>query len=189
MRVVLLFGPLAPRLAASAVAHWGDSQVSWPLVLRLLASAELCSTGPASPAWSSRESSDLSGFDQGDPYNQFEGGVWRGGQCMPSQNRPCLMTGIAVVKTPQQWRKQEQGMLPTHSRCDATKSAATRVRTLCAYVKTFVHRICMTHMYCIPMNDCCITFRTINHVVLHYIHHKNISQSEKEYQTVVFIEY
>ncbi len=53
MRVVLLFGPLAPHLAASAVAHWGGSRtetVPWPLVLKLLASAELCSTGPASPA-------------------------------------------------------------------------------------------------------------------------------------------
>jgi hypothetical protein len=46
MRVALLFGPLAPRLAASAVAHLSGSQtVPWLLVLRLLASAELCSTG------------------------------------------------------------------------------------------------------------------------------------------------
>ncbi len=45
-----LFDPLAPRLAASVVAHWGGNQtVLWPLVLRLLASAELCSTWPASP--------------------------------------------------------------------------------------------------------------------------------------------
>jgi hypothetical protein len=50
MREVLLFGPLAPRLAASAVAHLSSSQtVPWPLVLRLLASAEFCSTEPASP--------------------------------------------------------------------------------------------------------------------------------------------
>jgi hypothetical protein len=46
-----LFGPLAPRLPASVVAHWGGNwTVPWPLVLRLLASAEHCSTGPASPA-------------------------------------------------------------------------------------------------------------------------------------------
>jgi hypothetical protein len=46
-----VFGPLAPRLAASAVAHLSGSRtVPWPLVLRLLASAELCSTGAASPA-------------------------------------------------------------------------------------------------------------------------------------------
>jgi hypothetical protein len=46
-----LFGPLAPRLAASVVAHWGGNRtVPWPLVLKLLASTELCSTGPASPA-------------------------------------------------------------------------------------------------------------------------------------------
>jgi hypothetical protein len=50
MRVALLFGPLALRLDALAVAHLGGSRtVPWPLVLRLLASAELCSTGPASP--------------------------------------------------------------------------------------------------------------------------------------------
>jgi hypothetical protein len=73
MRVVLLFGPLAPRLAASAVAHWGGSwTVPWPLVLRLLASAELCSTGPASPARSSREPSDLSGLNQGDPLGLLQ---------------------------------------------------------------------------------------------------------------------
>jgi hypothetical protein len=74
MRVVLLFGPLAPRLAASAVAHWGGSRtVPWPLVLRLLASTELCPTGPASPACSSREPSDLSGLDQGDPLGLLAG--------------------------------------------------------------------------------------------------------------------
>ncbi len=45
VRVALLFGPLAPLLAASAVAHLSGSRtVPWPLVLRLLASAELCST-------------------------------------------------------------------------------------------------------------------------------------------------
>jgi hypothetical protein len=49
--VAHLFGPLAPRLAALAVAHLSGSQtVPWPLVLRLLASADLFSTGPASPA-------------------------------------------------------------------------------------------------------------------------------------------
>jgi hypothetical protein len=37
------------------------------LSLRLLASAELSSTGPASPACSSREPSDLSKLNQGDP--------------------------------------------------------------------------------------------------------------------------
>ncbi len=51
MRVALLIGLLAPRLAASAVAHLSGSwTVPWPLVLRLLASAELSSTGQASPA-------------------------------------------------------------------------------------------------------------------------------------------
>jgi hypothetical protein len=36
MRVALLFGTLALRLAASAVAHLSGSQtVPWPLVLRL----------------------------------------------------------------------------------------------------------------------------------------------------------
>jgi hypothetical protein len=48
--VALLFGPLAPCLAASAIAYLSSNwAVSWPLVLRLLAFAELCSTGPASP--------------------------------------------------------------------------------------------------------------------------------------------
>ncbi len=37
------------------------------LSLRLLASAELCSTRPASPAWSLWEPSDLSGLDPNDP--------------------------------------------------------------------------------------------------------------------------
>jgi hypothetical protein len=38
MRVALLFGPLAPRLAASAVVHLSGSRtVPWPSVLRLLA--------------------------------------------------------------------------------------------------------------------------------------------------------
>jgi hypothetical protein len=53
VRVALLSGPLAHRLAAfaaSAAAHLSSSwTVPWPLVLRLLASAELCSTGPAPP--------------------------------------------------------------------------------------------------------------------------------------------
>jgi hypothetical protein len=50
MGVAFLFGPLAPHLAALAVAHLsGSPTVPWPLVLRLLASAELCSTGLASP--------------------------------------------------------------------------------------------------------------------------------------------
>ncbi len=34
-----------------------------------LASAEHCSTGPASPAWSLREPSDLSGLDPNDPLS------------------------------------------------------------------------------------------------------------------------
>jgi hypothetical protein len=51
MRVALYLSQMAPRLAASAVAHLSGSRtVPWPLVLRLLAFAELCSTGPASPA-------------------------------------------------------------------------------------------------------------------------------------------
>ncbi len=50
VRVDLLFGPMAPRLAASAVG-WQPDNIPWPLVL-VLTSAELCSTGPASPAWS-----------------------------------------------------------------------------------------------------------------------------------------
>jgi hypothetical protein len=51
VRVALLFGLLAPHLAALAVVHLSGSwTVPWPLVLMLLASAELCSTGPASPA-------------------------------------------------------------------------------------------------------------------------------------------
>jgi hypothetical protein len=51
VRVAFLFGPLAPHLAALTAAHLSSSQtVPWPLVLRLLASPELCSIGPASPA-------------------------------------------------------------------------------------------------------------------------------------------
>ncbi len=50
VRVAFLFGPLAPRLAASAFAHLsGNWTVPWPLFLRLTASAGLCSTRPASP--------------------------------------------------------------------------------------------------------------------------------------------
>ncbi len=72
-----LFSPLAPRLAASVVAHWGGNRtVPWPLVLILLASAELCSTGPASPAWSSRETSVLSGLDPGDPLGLKQDVPW-----------------------------------------------------------------------------------------------------------------
>jgi hypothetical protein len=42
VRVAPLSGPLAPRLAASTAAHLSSSRkVPWPLVLRLLASAEL----------------------------------------------------------------------------------------------------------------------------------------------------
>jgi hypothetical protein len=59
---------LAPHLAASVVAHWGGNQtVPWPFVLRLLASAEQCSTGPASPARPFQEPSDLSGLDPNGP--------------------------------------------------------------------------------------------------------------------------
>ncbi len=77
MRVVLLFGPLVPRLAASAAAHLSGSQtVPWPLVFRLLASAELCSTGQASPAWSSWDPFDLSGLDQGDPLGLLQDVPW-----------------------------------------------------------------------------------------------------------------
>ncbi len=77
MRVALSFGPLAPRLAASAIAHLSDRRtVPWPLVLKLLASAELCSTRPASPAWSSREPSDLSGLVQGDPLGLLQDVPW-----------------------------------------------------------------------------------------------------------------
>ncbi len=51
MRIALYLAQMAPRLAALAVAHLCGSQtVPWPLVLRLLAFAELCSTGPAYPA-------------------------------------------------------------------------------------------------------------------------------------------
>jgi hypothetical protein len=49
--------------------------------LRLLAFAELCSTGPASPAWSSREPSDLSGLDPGDPLGLKQDVPW-----VPSRN-------------------------------------------------------------------------------------------------------
>ncbi len=78
----LLFGLWPSRLAASVVAHWGGNQtVPWPLVLRLLASAELCSTGPASPTWSLREPSDLSGLDPGDPLGLKQDVPW-----VPSRN-------------------------------------------------------------------------------------------------------
>jgi hypothetical protein len=64
---------MAPHLAASAVAHLGGSwTVPWPLVLRLLASAELCSTVTDSPARSSQETSDLRGLDQGDPLGLLQ---------------------------------------------------------------------------------------------------------------------
>ncbi len=77
MRVALLFGPLAPRLAVSAVAHLSGSRtVTLPLVLRLLASAELCYTGPAFLAWSSWEPSDLRGLDQGDPLGLLQDIPW-----------------------------------------------------------------------------------------------------------------
>jgi hypothetical protein len=69
-----LFWPTGPRLAASVVAHWGGNwTVSWPLVLRLLASAELCSTRPVSPAGSLQELSDLSGLDPSDPLGLIQG--------------------------------------------------------------------------------------------------------------------
>jgi hypothetical protein len=66
--VVLYVGLLAPHLAASIVVdHWGGNKDSpLALSLRLLASTEHCSTGPASPACSLREPSDLSGLDPGD---------------------------------------------------------------------------------------------------------------------------
>jgi hypothetical protein len=55
MRVALLFGPRAPCLAASAVAHLSGSRVvPWSLVLRLFASAELCSTRRSDPGLYSR---------------------------------------------------------------------------------------------------------------------------------------
>ncbi len=77
-----LFGPLAPHLAASVVAHWGGNRtVPWPLVLRLLASAEHCSTGPASPAWSLQEPSDLCGLDPYDPLGLMWDVPW-----VPSRN-------------------------------------------------------------------------------------------------------
>jgi hypothetical protein len=77
VRVALLFGPLAPCLAASAAAHLSSSRtVPWLLVLRVLSSAELCSTGPASPAWPPREPSDMSGLDQGDPLGLLQNVPW-----------------------------------------------------------------------------------------------------------------
>ncbi len=68
VRVALLFGPLAPLsgcLGCCSLEWQLDSPLA--LSLRFLATAELCSIEPASPAWSSREPSDLSGLDQGDP--------------------------------------------------------------------------------------------------------------------------
>ncbi len=69
MRVALSSAHCPPVWLPQLLSYWSGSRtVPLTLALRLLASAELeLSTGPASPAWSSQEPSDLRGLDQDDP--------------------------------------------------------------------------------------------------------------------------
>jgi hypothetical protein len=67
-----------PRLLPTGLAP--DSPLA--LSLRLLATAEQCSTGPASPAWPLREPSDLSGLDSNGPLGLMWDVPW-----VPSRNR------------------------------------------------------------------------------------------------------
>ncbi len=67
-------GPPSGCLGCCPLGWQPDSPLA--LSLRLLASAELCSTRPASPAWSSREPSDLSGLDPGDPLGLMQDVPW-----------------------------------------------------------------------------------------------------------------
>ncbi len=77
MRVALYLAHWPPAWLPLAGAHLSSSRtVPWPLVLRLLASAELCCSGPASPTWSSQEPSDLSGLNQGDPLGLLQDVHW-----------------------------------------------------------------------------------------------------------------
>jgi Zn-dependent M32 family carboxypeptidase len=46
------------------------------LSFETLAFAELCSTRQSCPAWSSRETSDLSGLDPGDPFGLIQDVPW-----------------------------------------------------------------------------------------------------------------
>jgi hypothetical protein len=68
------FGPLSGCLGCCPLGWQPDSPLA--LSLKLLASAELCSTGPASPAWSSREPSDLSRLNPGDPLGLKQDVHW-----------------------------------------------------------------------------------------------------------------
>ncbi len=64
--VVLYFGPLAPRLAASVVAHWGGNRtVPWPLVEDSLPPLSFALPDQPPP-------SDLSGLDPGDPLGLMQ---------------------------------------------------------------------------------------------------------------------
>jgi hypothetical protein len=67
-------GPPSGCLGCCPLGWQPDSPLA--LSLRLLASAELFSTGPASLAWSTREPSDLSGLDQGDPLGLLQDVPW-----------------------------------------------------------------------------------------------------------------
>ncbi len=67
-------GPPSGCLSCCSLEWQPESPLA--LSLRLLVSAELCSSWPASPAWSSRELSDLRGLDQGDPLGLLQDVPW-----------------------------------------------------------------------------------------------------------------
>ncbi len=56
----------------------------------------------------------------------------------------------AAVESQQQWRKHEQGMLPTHSRCDTSRGNGQQIENLCIHIHhdSIVHLI-TSHVYVI----------------------------------------
>ncbi len=73
------------------------------------------------------------------------------------------------------------GMLPTHSRRDTAESAANTVRTVCANIKNpYISQLHAMYCMCsVSMCDCCICFRRINHMVLHYMHWSSVHMRER----------
>ncbi len=88
------------------------------------------------------------------------GKVGGGGLLKPSRIRPHLMQKMAAVESQQQRRQQEQGMLPTHSRCDTGRVNGQPSENIMISLYTL---LCIMYVVIMLVCNYCITSRRINH--------------------------
>jgi hypothetical protein len=111
-----------------------------------------------------------------------QGPAWEGcvkvGLCKPSQIQPHLMLEEEVIETRQGWRKQQECSLLIQ---DVTQQnqRPTEWEQCVQTLRILIYHNRMLCMCSVSMCDCCICFKRINHMVLHYMHWSSVHNRER----------